>query len=1230
MHRFAILLSLLLLVPAQCFAQDIVWRDDFQTVSEWNAMPTWLGNPSTSAQLTTDGEIAEFVVREPRKGMKWCRAVPQLFLGEMPYLCVRYRAFNFNTDRTDYFIYLDDHTKGMCEPIKLNEVIPDGKWHLVAVDARRFAKSDTIGAIAVQVQANEDGNARLQLDFIGFSETVPKGARELHPAPVVSLPDLILPLGESAADWQHHSDWLSNPADHFDATHDGKVATFSVRENGRGMKWSYFFGKEISIRGMRYVRLRYRARNIAPSRDYLLCVLGNRKDGKSYAAAVRLCDITPDGRWHSAILDIGKLAEDYPTIHGIAVQVQAGSDPQHALLSIAEVRFSTEPPTVPFSDFVEWKSGADFRGFQPVSLPADSDLSRLLRFMRIVEYPSKGEITAFGIPFRLVRAEPRCIASGIGEKTDLSLPARARTNEIYILMLARLVGMEEPSRSPSRKGRLFRRIADVDRFRLRMIYADGTADECLPVNIATGKFEITNGAQVLCAFPDESRTLEKLVVVDRCKRAAFAILAVTASAAKERRFAEFLEETSPLKPSKPLPAPTATPPRVEQRSDLLTLSNAHLELTLKISPAPVIERLYNRAARDSCIKVRTSQPFCEVQINGNPADYRLIGKPRIIRKENSCGAELTYALADKAELRIALSLDSSNEIRLDAAFKNVTDRPILFSFKAPVLRGILLGDSLDNNYYLFPRKCAAFSNALWSYRSRYSGGFPVQFVSAFNPFSNSGLYIRTEDRRGVCRYYRLVRDSSALNLCIEYPERELEPRGTRNAVKTIIGVCGGDWREGFEAYRSWLKSWYPPPDPSKEWFRRVFNFRQRFLRSHDPLYDGVRGEFHLERAIEEAEREFGGIDYLHLFDWGNCPGYGRLYGRTGDISPYQFFKGGRDAFRKAIAGVQAKGVPVGLYIEGYLLQEKGRLGQKYGKQWQLIGKSGEGRYWPNSSEMYICPFVPEWREVQATTYATKVKELDVDGMYIDEYGFADESRDCYSPRHGHPVPGYAVIGEMGCTKMIRESIDRVKKGVALYSEESPCDVASRYQDGSFTYAMRGTLFTNTLVPINIFRFALPQFKTIEILVCDRPTGTWATGVKWTFFNGEAIWLEGVAKDWFSEETRAAIRKCYAILRAHADAFTTLQPEPLIQTEIGGVFANKFPAEYETVYTLYNSRHRTVRGFALRLPHRDGAEYFDARNERGITPKRDGDFDLIPVEIEPRGVGCIVRKFGKEN
>ena len=52
---------------------------------------------------------------------------------------------------------------------------------------------------------------------------------------------------------------------------------------------------------------------------------------------------------------------------------------------------------------------------------------------------------------------------------------------------------------------------------------------------------------------------------------------------------------------------------------------------------------------------------------------------------------------------------------------------------------------------------------------------------------------------------------------------------------------------------------------------------------------------------------------------------------------------------------------------------------------------------------------------------------------------------------------------------------------ALYTEENPTDVNSQFQDGSFTYAISSVSDVWSPSHVNLYRFALPTFKTIEII-----------------------------------------------------------------------------------------------------------------------------------------------------
>jgi len=617
------------------------------------------------------------------------------------------------------------------------------------------------------------------------------------------------------------------------------------------------------------------------------------------------------------------------------------------------------------------------------------------------------------------------------------------------------------------------------------------------------------------------------------------------------------------------------------------------------------------------------------------AKLQIDGKPVAAADFEPCTSDATglppgftwYRVRTAEGIRLGLAIEaaSKSEWKIAARVENLGPAEHGISLVAPAIGPYRLSDREEDAWYWFPRRGTAFDWRPCSYRERYCGLFPVQFIDTFSPAEGRGVVLRTLDTACLQKHYLLEKKDNRFTLGVEYPECRLRPRQSFATAAAIVSLTDGDWRRGLDAYRAWVKTWHRPLSPRKPWFRQVFNFRQRFLGWLDPLYDEKSGKLDLQRAVDEARREFGGIDYLHLFDWGNCGPYGRIYGRTGDHSPYEYLKGGREMLHATIASIRAQGVPVGLYIEGYLLDKRGKLGQGPGKGWQMLKSDGTGCWWPDSTEMYVCSYVPAWRDVQRSTYAAKVKELDVDGMYLDEFGFAGSWVDCYAKDHGHAVPGYAVVGERDCTQLVREAIDKAKPGVALYSEETPVDVTTQYQDGSFTYAMASVSTTPTRVPLNSARFALSDFKTIEILYCDKPTGSWATGVRWVFFNGEAIWLEGPAAEWFEPETRAEIRRCHAIFRKHRDAFTTLEPIPLVSTEMGGVYANAFPVAGKTVYTIYNARRRTVRGDVLRveLPAGSRFRWFDEWRQRPASVRQDGSATVVSLEIGPQGVGCVV-------
>jgi hypothetical protein len=1030
------------------------------------------------------------------------------------------------------------------------------------------------------------------------------------------------PLGDAA--WTAQPSWLANPAASgtFSASVAEAVTSLRVTAPQRGMKWTWNLPTPVPLAGRHYVAMRYRARGISPQGHYALCFLGTTPSGSiDYQVAVAPSELRADGRWRTATASLESVAAKLPSLTGLACEVQALS--ADAQLELQDVRLTEQLPAVPLSDLCSWRPGADFAGFRPLPLPAGAITNGAdwLQRLRLTNWPQTNLITVEAVPFELARGELRFAATPLEKKADLHVPVGCHASELLLFLLAEFQGPEEAAYGEGR----FSTIHDVDRFRVRLEYTDGTADEMLPLDAGSRQFGVTGEAQVLVAAADFAKVVKEVVVRDLTRQAAFAVAAVSARVERKRAFPEALEQTPPLALAPKRHKPSAAQSGLKLAGHNLQVTCGACRAVIGFEGQPRWRQLEDLATHWKMLTHES--PLVELTVDGKPispgayslrslsaADHGSSGGPQ-------CAAQYDIGGAAGLTLSMTVGPSGSDGLAIQLAVTNAGSEPRRIALRGPRIGPYLLGAEANDSYYLFPKRGAAFDNRPCTYRERYCGLFPLQFIETLNSAASRGLTLRTEDTNCLWKHYVLEKNGSGLLMGLDYEERVLGAGERLQTPRTVLSLTDGSAGRGLASYRSWVSSWYQPLTPRKPWFRDVFNFRQRFLYWLDPLYDGQRLD--LGRALDEGQREFGGVDYLHLFDWGNCEPYGRIYGRTGDYSPFDRLKGGEAALREAIAGVQAGGIPVGLYIEGYLLEERGKLGQQFGKDWQLIDPAGKGSRWPDSTELFTCSFVPQWREVQASTYAEKARELKPDGMYIDEYGFAGANVDCWSTAHGHGRPGYAVAGEQECTRLIRRSLEAAKPGVALYTEESPVDVVSQLQDGSFTYALSTARQTATLVPLNLVRFALPTFKTIEILYCDKPTGSWATGVKWVFFNGEAIWLEGPAAEWFEPETREAIRRCHDILRRHRDAFRSDSPTPLLPTLQGGVFANAFPAAGKTVYTLYNSRHRTVRGDLLALPWEEGVSFEDAWHEKPAITRHVRGSAVISGQLGPNDVGCFV-------
>lgn len=1176
----------------------------------WEPMPTWLGNPASAGMHSVHLEkgILRFTVNERARGMKWRAMMPSDMLIELsltPFLVVEYRARGIMVQREDYTIWLSSGREGKSV-LPLRNVVADGRWHLIAIDCQQFGIVGCATEIAIQVQA-ADARATLEFRRLEFASTPPERATVIPPpskAPPWSLEF------DDAIGWHARPKWLGNPTVRPKLSVRNGIMRLEVPEAGRGMKWSLQFKERLDLSKYRYLIVRYRARGLHPHTDYFI-YFGSGVGGlpPQFAIPIRVRDLDDDGEWH---VDVVRITESFRTAE-IALQVQA--DEPNAFVEIDYIRLVAARPKISLRDMLPYERGwvKPSRRFEPLKLPHGNTHARDLLPM-VGDWFDAHRITVHGIPFEIA-VDDSLLSTSIAKCESIAIPINGIASEAYIILVALLPAMDV--HHAMRNAIPMREVKLVERFVVAWEYTDGVVDEVFPLRIPARKYSIVRGIGVYALPIARKVPLRKLVIYDRMRIGAFAIVAVTLNRGARRY---------------PLDADLHVPPMaVESEMD----DSKRRGQTHNIGTAPrnwlLPKGTLAASARKIAIAFTPSDattfaikspylPNLRIgrrQIFEVTADGKALAIRRCIEaKRINGGFQVRYELDGDVKVTLRFVASENGELRCGLSAQNAASKAHKLAVTFPILSDIALGAPNDD-WYFVPRKSVVLSDARWSHAYTYCGAdMPLQFVALFD--ASGCIYLRGLARGAIYRRFTVGKDDAGTSFSVKHYEEVVNVGASFEVPEYALGAGAGDWHIAFDVHRKWLKQALPKPlVPRKDWFRRIFCFRQNFL--HAGLFDRASGRYNIEQFVEDDRRGFGVCEYYHLFDWAASA----KFGRVGDYDHYDEI-GGLNAFRDAIRRLQKLGVRVGLYFEGYLVDSRSNAGKVHLEEWALRDGSGKMRLWPSSlTEHFVCPWCASWQDYLRRTYARVASETGADGFYIDEFGFGDRWRFCYSDRHGHAVPYPVLGGELIAVRKVRGALphDRV-----LYTEEAPIEMMIPLQDGAFTYAISSWWRERSPVPVAIVRFAFPNFKTFEILSFQpyQRATVWSLA-KFAFFNGEAIWIQHPPRA-FAPEALKLVRRIFAVLKAHADAFAGDDAIPLTPTLIAGVYANEFIGKNKRVFTFFNSLYRTVRGEVIRIRHRDGAHYADAWNRTPISTRIANGWTYIQLELPPRGIGCIVQEW----
>jgi len=1198
----------LLALSSVCCAQ-VGLPVEFDKGPGWEPRPAFLGNAADVPGIVPADGVVTLTVDEPGRGMKFELPLRPFNSEAVTYLILRYRALNLGGG---YAIWMYDGSQGGLQVVGTDELQQDGRWHVLAVDLAGRGVAGGVRSVLTEVQCAGEP-ASVSFDYIRVSDEVPEGATVMG-GEALDAKEYVLRPADLVREPQ--PDWLSLDADRHSATDEDGVLHLQAEGPGKGMKWSLDIEDPIDLGQFRYVAVRYKAENVEPWGDYFVW-LGSEGGGmpQESVTVMPLSQVRGDGTW---TVMVGQLREEFTAVN-LALQVSSSGARGDAWIDT--IRFTTRRPLIDVSDLLPFEEGwgssdlpeENFKALD-MSAAANARVQSGLRALGLSEWLPGGKVTSRGIPFELSDAEYNVLKTPMDIDQTVGVDVGARAKELYLLLGANLPTVDLARMGDPLPMRVF---SNPERFVVRVAYEDGVTDEMFPISVGTGRYEVRSGPEVYCLTGLRDVAIKRVELRNRMDTGSFVLAGITLN--QGEAIAEAPHVTG-------LPAPTArreeTPgaPTIEARGDgICRLTNGLMAMTLQVGEGLALWGIENRCLQGETMTVQPG-PLFELG-NGETtvtSEEVLVSVASVETRTDSAQLVLTVdATAKDIPLKgtLTFELRPGGDILMDLDLVHVGEGVLMPVVNFPLINGVRIGPAEDT-WYLWGRKGGIINNLPTTQRQAYGGEYPIQVADVFSPGAGGGLALLTYDTEDVYRFWDLRKDDEGVHWRMDYWQREYQPGERIETVPTALRAHTGDWRRALELYRTWAHSWYKPQVPRKDWFQGVFYYQQS--TAWGPLRNQQTGQWRMEEIIDEYRDYFGCLDYLHIFDFGQS----RVYGRVGDYSHYDEL-GGLAAMREAIKQAQDMGVRVGLYIEGYLCDERSVWGQENVSRCDIRKKDGAPLLWGGDSpEHMMCPASDGWRDHLAETYRRVAGELKPDGMYIDQYGFINTWKTCWSREHGHPVPWAPIRGERDTTEAIRASTPAT---IATLTEETPNDVNSQYQDGALGYSV--TWSQQHLMPhrVDLFRFLFPDFKVLQLVQYNAYTeGGWQL-LKYPFFNGEAYWLHGGTTTTYCEDAHQFLRKAFAILNENEDAFCSGDVEPLMPTLKPTVYANRFSGAKTTAWTLLNAQYRTFRGDCLRVKHVPGTRYVDAFSGDGIAVVVDDGYATIPVELGPRAVGCILAR-----
>jgi len=432
----------------------------------------------------------------------------------------------------------------------------------------------------------------------------------------------------------------------------------------------------------------------------------------------------------------------------------------------------------------------------------------------------------------------------------------------------------------------------------------------------------------------------------------------------------------------------------------------------------------------------------EIELTAKEAASRSF---RLLKEGKVAGVEIDWrnVKADRVRVGLVRARVRADEglIKWSLEIEGMEGSPALWLVEFPIVGGV--GTKAASDFLAVPKGWGRILRNVslgCGHRNSYPGAaFTMQFYAYWT--GKSGLYFAAHDPEARTKEFRAVPDPEGglkFSVVLLPEDMGLPKRRWRMPFEIVLRAYQGDWFEAAKIYRSWAlrQKWcrkgalHTRPSAERRFAELSLNYRPSFPRHAVAI---VR----MHQALKVPA-------FAHVYSWHKIPF---------DNNYPEYFPP-KEGFPEFVKRLHSLGLLVMPYINGRLWDTDTESWREE-KGVEAAAKREDGglylEHWAKQNHAVMCPWTAKWREKICSIVERIARDLDCDGVYIDQVAAAS-AMPCFDRSHGHPLGGggWWVEGYRRIFEEAKRRARRYKPGFFITSEDN----AEPYMGALDGYLMR--------------------------------------------------------------------------------------------------------------------------------------------------------------------------------